>query len=1009
MGRSKTAGVSVREARRMLCWGEGGSVGEALLGSGGDRGISQPDELQCLRDRPVKEVWCGDGHWVFLLTDGTVHTCGENESGQLGRKAGESPLGQVEALNTRTVVQVACGWHHTLALCEDGSVFAWGAGSDGQLGRGECPNFVHQPRKMNQLEVPIVQIRCGHYHSLALSQDCTVYSWGQNTYGQLGIKTSLKKQPDPQSVSCLRGIPVAQITAGESHSFALSLSGAVYAWGRNDRGQLGLKDTADRHDPCLVQQLKKLNVNYISCGNKHSVVVTKDGDVFTCGDGNGTFQKVKQVKGKVSQIACGSFHTLAYIPSSDLVVSFGSAKRDKTEKGSSRGQVYQESQNSNVYKIFAGANMNFIQTHLPIPEVDLGCTEKTEQILTLDGTIVERWMNIGHGKERTNAEEEIDLIFSSPSCLVGSFLKPSDGDQCNVDLESAREIFKKLTEKDWIVDVITSSLASKLIAKNLGMSCQDEEALMIYLILPECSIMQLEKNIPTLVASFVKTIACLEPASKTTLGKYWSTLKPSNLNILVQMIMNVLVQMTNLVQLLEFQLLTQHRQFQECPIVLKEVLDVLELVYKANNKSENGIPVSKFYINLEALFPFVGGPLPTIARFFLPYSFILDLSTKTRILYQDSNMRMQIKALEVIRFTQRNMLAGNPESPRDTVLALMVKRENLVADTFAILSKVEKADLHKELWVTFEGEPAVHPRAMRKEFFKFVFQELIQPDSKMFIYFQDFRTIWFPSRVEVPMKNYFLLGILCGLVVYNECVAYIPLPLAMFMKLMMVKPSLKNLMEMNPDSYKYLKSILDYDNVDELNLCCTLPWDKQCDDVIPNGKTQPLTKKNRERFVEASLNYIFKTSIKKPFDEFRRGFYQILDEQLIKHFQPQELRDMLIGSNDYDWQMLEQNTAYVGTYDKLHPTIKMFWEVFHQLTLDEKKLFLLFMFGSDQLPVMGMKCVKITISSCALTAHDYPETTTCSDTLHLPEYTSPESLRTKLVIAIKSKKNIDRE
>ncbi|XP_032878116.1 probable E3 ubiquitin-protein ligase HERC4 [Amblyraja radiata] len=976
----------------MLCWGEGASVREALLGSGDNRDISEPTELECLRDRPVKEVSCGAGHCVLLHTDGTVYTCGENDSRQLGRKADKCALGQVEALNTRTVVQVACGWRHTLALCEDGSVFAWGAGNDGQLGRGECQDFVSQPRKVTQLEGPIVQVRCGHSHSLALSQDCTVYSWGQNIYGQLGIKTSLKKQPSPHSVRCLRGIPVAQITAGESHSFALSLSGAVYAWGRNDRGQLGLKDTAECHDPCLVQQLKKLNVKYISCGNKHTVVVTKDGDVFKCGDGNVTFQKVKQVKGKVSQIACGSFHTLAYIPSSDLVVSFGSANRDKTKKGSSRDQVYQESHNANVYKIFAGANMNFIQTRL-----DLGCTENTKQILTLDETIVERWINNGHGK---NAENEIDLIFSSPSCLVGSFLKPSDGDQCNVDLESAREIFKKLTEKDWVVDEITSSLGSNLIPK-LGTSCQDEEALMIYLILPECSIMQSENNINTLVAGFVKALACLDPASKTTLGKYWSTLKSSNLNVLVQMIRTLLI--NRIKELNLFLRLNEHLQVQQCPIGLKEVLDVMELVYKANSKSEHGIPVSKFYISPEGLFPFEGYPV-----LFLSYAFIIDLPAKVELLYVDSNMMIQTKVLETLRFTFRNLLAGSPEPPKSLVLELMVDRQNLVADTFEKLSKVAKADLHKELQVTFEGERVLDPRAMRNEFFKFVFHELVQRDSKMFIYFQNFRTIWFPSQVKVPMKNYFLLGILCGLVVYNKCVVHIPFPLALFMKLLMGKPSLKNLSEMDPDSYRYLRGILDYDDVDELGLDCTMPWEEQYVEVIPNCKTQPLTNKNRERFVEACMNYIFKTSIKKPFDEFRKGFFQILDENLIKYFHPQELRDMLIGSNDYDWKMLEQITAYQG-YHISHPTIKIFWKVFHEMTLDEKKLFLSFIFGSDQIPVMGMKCLKIIISSCELTEDDYPEAATCFDILLLPEYTSAESLRTKLVTAIKAKKKLNRE
>ncbi|XP_032878129.1 probable E3 ubiquitin-protein ligase HERC4 [Amblyraja radiata] len=641
--------------------------------------------------------------------------------------------------------------------------------------------------------------------------------------------------------------------------------------------------------------------------------------------------------------------------------------------------------------------MNFIQTRL-----DLGCTENTKQILTLDETIVERWINIGHGK---NAENEIDLIFSSPSCLVGSFIKPSDGDQCNVDLESAREIFKKLTEKDWVVDEITSGLESKLIP-NLGTSCQDEEALMIYLILPECSIMQNENNIDTLVAGFVKALACLDPASKTTLGKYWSTLKSSNLNVLVQMIRTLL---SNRIKELNLLLLRdQQLQFHQCPIVLKEVLDVLELVYEANSKSEYGIPVSKFYISLDGLFPLVGNPLPEIAQFFLSYPFTLDLSAKVRMIYIDSHMRRETKVLDTLRFTFRNLLAGSPEPPKSLVLELMFDRQNLVADTFEKLSKVAKADLHKELRVTFKGERVLDPRAMRNEFFKFVFQELVQPDSKMFIYFQNFRTIWFPSQVKVPMKNYFLLGRLCGLVVYNKCVIHIPFPLALFMKLLMSKPSLKNLSEMDPDSYRYLRGILDYDDVDELGLDCTMPWEEQYVEVIPNGKTQPLTNKNREIFVEDCVNYIFKTSIKKPFDEFRKGFFQILDENLIKYFHPQELRDMLIGSNDYDWKMLEQITAYQG-YHISHPTIKIFWKVFHEMTLDEKKLFLSFIFGSDQIPVMGMKCLKIKISSCGWTEDDYPEAVTCFDILLLPEYTSPGSLRTKLVTAIKSKKKLNRE
>ncbi|XP_051896977.1 probable E3 ubiquitin-protein ligase HERC4 [Pristis pectinata] len=1006
----------------LFCWGDGVPVQVPLLDKG-ERGlIAAPREIQCLRDRPVKEVSCGAEHSVFLLTDGTVYSFGKNDSGQLGRKTGTSALDEVMALNTETIVNVACGKHHTLALCENGSVFAWGAGTYGQLGRGEYPTAVSQPRKVNHLEVPTVQIRCGHYHSLALSRDGTVYSWGQNTYGQLGNGKDLEKQQHPQRVRSLTGIPVAQIAAGESHSFALSLSGAVYGWGRNNHGQLGLKDREDREIPCHVNPLKRLNVSYISCGNQHSVVLTQDGAVFTCGDGSSgqlgrtgnvtSFQKVANIKDEVSQIACGSYHTLAYIPSSDLVVSFGLANREKTERASTRNQVHCESQSAKVHKIFAGANINFIQTQLPIPAVDLRHRDSKEQMLTFDATVVKKWISTDEcSNERINAKNEIGLIFSSSSCLVGSFLKKSDGDQCktggnllSVDMEAAREMFQKISEKDWIVNKITSSLASKLIP-HLKMMCSDEEALMIYLILPECPVMQHKNNISTLLTDFVKAIAHLDPASKDTLGKYWSTLESSYLNTIVEMIKNLLTQLViDLHSLYQSLPQSQYLLLNQMQTDLKEGLDVLELVYKANTKSKHRIPQSNFYISelqrlpLNILTP-SEGQWADIILMILSYPFIFDLIVKAQLLRVDSTLKKQKAFFEAAHFMLHNSLARSPEPPRCGRFMLKVNHRSLVADTFNTLKNMAKADLQKELVVEFAEEPGIDLETVKKKFFVSVFEKLVHPSSKMFIYFQNFRTIWFPSQVSVPIKDYFLLGVLCGLVVYHACLVSMPLPLALFKKLLAIKPSLEDLLEVEPDLHNVLQNILKYDEVEDLEFYFMIYWEGRDVEIIPNGKRQLVTKENREKFVEACLNYVFKTSIKKPFEEFKKGFYHILDEKMIKLFQPQELKDILIGSTDYDWQMLEENTVYQGKYHKLHPTIRMFWEVFHQLVLDEKKLFLLFVTGFSQVPVMGMKCVNIVISSSSLTEGDYPETKFCYNILYLPEYTSSEALRTKLVTA----------
>ncbi|XP_072898576.1 probable E3 ubiquitin-protein ligase HERC6 [Hemitrygon akajei] len=997
------------EHTKMFCWGDGVAVQVALS----DSGEHGPREIEFLWNRPVKEVSCGAEHSVFLLTDGTVYTCGQNESGQLGRKNDQSALDRVTSLATKTIVNVACGKYHTLALCENGSVFAWGAGTYGQLGKEDYPTCVSKPRKVKDFGVPIVQIRCGHYHSLALSQDGTVYSWGQNTYGQLGNGKALEKQNYPKRVKNLTGIPVALIAAGGSHSFALSLSGAVHGWGRNEHGQLGLKDKKDREFPCSVNQLRRLNVAYISCGSHHSVVLTKDGAVFTCGDGSSgqlglgrkgnvtSFQRVEQIKGEVSQIACGSDHTLAYIPSLNVVVSFGFGNQGKTKEGSSGNQIQQEFQHAEVNKIFAGPNINFFQTKLQMPAVDLRCRDSKEQMLMLDTTIAERWINID---EYNDAEREIGLIFSSSSCLVGSFLKRGEGDNLvSVDVEAAREIFQKLTEKDWIFKVIRSSLTSKLI-QHLERLGSDEEALMIYLILPECQVM---KEYRDLVNGFIKAIAHLDAPSKDILGKHWSTLKSSYLNTVVEIIKTPLtrkiIDLFHLCQQLHPSLALQ---FNNQQTDFKNVLDVLKLLYKANMKLKHSIPLSNFYISELRLFSFDmaltcrAEQLTTnIILMFLSYPFILDLILKAQLLYMDSDMKMQKAVFDAFHFTLRNSLAGSPEPFRCAWFILKVNRQSLVPDTFEILKNVNKAELQKSLLVEFKGEPGVDLEAIKREFFTSVFERLVHRDSNMFIHFQSTGSIWLPSQVSVPIQDYFLLGVLCGLVVYNKCLISIPLPLALFKKLLDIKPTLEDVFEVDLELHNHLQNILIYDKIEELEMDCTMRWQER-DVVIPNGGNGHLTTKNKKKFVDSCLNYIFETSIKKLFDELRKGFYHVLDEKLIKLFQPQELKDMLIGSIEYDWQILEENTSYQGTYHRSHPTIKIFWEVFHQMFPDQKKLFLSFVTGYRQILAMGLQYIKIFISSCELTENDYPEAMNCFNILRLPEYTSSESLRTKLVAAI---------
>ncbi|EFJ48336.1 hypothetical protein VOLCADRAFT_32970, partial [Volvox carteri f. nagariensis] len=138
---------------------------------------------------------------------------------------------------------VACGGNHTLAITSSG-VFAWGCNAVGQCGLGYSTappgGFVVQPVAVPALiNVPVSQVAAGSSHSLALTSACEVLSWGEGTWGQLGLGDH-KMRHEPTPVEALWALPVVQIAAGHTHSAVVTSSGHAFVWGCNSYGQLGL-------------------------------------------------------------------------------------------------------------------------------------------------------------------------------------------------------------------------------------------------------------------------------------------------------------------------------------------------------------------------------------------------------------------------------------------------------------------------------------------------------------------------------------------------------------------------------------------------------------------------------------------------------------------------------------------------------------------------------------------------------------------------------------------------
>ncbi|MEW6447431.1 MAG: stalk domain-containing protein [Bacillota bacterium] len=184
-------------------------------------------------------------------------------------------------------IGLAAGNSHSLAVKSDGTVWAWGNNSRGQLGIGSWDyEDIHSvPVQVKNL-TGIIAVAAGESHSLALKEDGTVWAWGSNSSGQLGDGTVLDSPPycrcNPVQVAGLRNI--IAISAGGNHNLALDRDGTVWAWGLNVNGQLGDGTDGPGNIKSIPQKVPNLvDVVQISAGTDHSMALKKDGSVWTWG------------------------------------------------------------------------------------------------------------------------------------------------------------------------------------------------------------------------------------------------------------------------------------------------------------------------------------------------------------------------------------------------------------------------------------------------------------------------------------------------------------------------------------------------------------------------------------------------------------------------------------------------------------------------------------------------------------------------------------------------------
>ncbi|AEO61600.1 hypothetical protein MYCTH_2311917 [Thermothelomyces thermophilus ATCC 42464] len=426
---------------------------------------------------------------------------------------------------------------------------------------------------------------------------------------------------------------------------------------------------------------------------------------------------------------------------------------------------------------------------------------------------------------------------------------------------------------------------------------------------------------------------------------------------------------------------------------------------------------------------------------FCQHPFLLSIGAKIQILEYEAKRQMENKARDAFFdsiLTNRVV---------QQFLVLNIRRECLVDDSLKAVSEVIGSggeDIKKGLRINFKGEEGVDAGGLRKEWFLLLVREVFNPDHGMFLYDEDSNYCYFNPNSLESSEQFFLVGVVFGLAIYNSTILDVALPPFAFRKLLAAAPppsvptaqprqpmtyTLDDLAEYRPRLAHGLRQLLEFEGDVESTFGLDFTIDTTRYGAVervllcPGGDRRPVTNANRREYVDAYVRHVLDTSVARQFEPFKRGFYTVCSSSgggsasvsALSLFRPEEIELLVRGSagasdqTPLDVPSLRAVAQYDGwktatpdSYgdgdgdgdgdndDTKEPTVRWFWEAFESAAPRDQRRLLAFITGSDRIPALGAASLGIRISCLGDECGRFPTARTCFNSVGLWRSTDRE-------------------